>query len=1278
LYKNFYNLNAYQDWSYVYKPPITSTVIASSKYAPLQNIPIQQTLPSDCLYKQSLPNTLTNNIVHQIQGISKPQINALQLKSTSNHYNHVTPHKQNSSNQTNYMPHPQQMTRLITPSQPSSNFQYSQMPGLNNRMRPNMSPVHMTQYQQMPSTNGVQHLHHMHGSHASQSQQSIYMTVDGSHGSQQTSSSLPPYHPNYSVDNGLNGAQHNFYPSYAANHRSPHPSTSPLPAMPFNIQSQQNAYLARNNLSDSSAAPLLPEAHSLVVNLLLSDSMLNLFKDHNFESCSICVCNMNIKGNDVGVYLPDSLVPGGYDEAQYRCMCGFSAVTNRHRSHYAGLFYEDEVEITGVLYDPCDGLKKKILAMIESNGCNDVGKDVRESPLECDQTIIDLLITQCTNTFSSCSVLSKAVQFDIINDRLNNYFNCESISQNKNSENKTKFRNPLSLTFKDGSEITFNALSTAKMSNDSMGNKHLMVQHSDEHMLNKHVLHEWPYKTTKIPVNNQEVIRLLKQLQPLMQESVQRKKTKMWEVTYTVSGPLTWRQFHRLAGRGTEDQCEPQPIPSLLVGYDKDCVALSPFALKYWEKLSLEPYSVTRDIAYIVVSPENDYILSHVKTFFKELSTTYEMLRLGKHCPIAKVLRDGILRVGTRTAKKLADEPIDEWFNQIGDGNVATKLKMYSQACRWHLAPLLSTQTLDKSLFESNQTKQSVESTNASTGNNSTGVGGLNNSSTNKPSNASPMPTNDSNSNEKTNDENQNESSSQHQSQQQPAPPPAQQETDQDEDPHKQPAIVIYIIEPFTFGSNDKDLYRLSNVGLLRCYSQILRYLPDNLKNSIHLQLISLDSLLCNGKDSNVTSRQDQLKELAFSVFSQCRQQLVHQSTVKSLTGFGPAAMYDMFLKSKDPAYNISRILTPPFILAPLKDKQTELGEMFGDRREKSQILYCCYCLTEDQRWLLASCTNDKGDILETKCINIEIPNRTRRRKASVRRFGLDKLMRFIQTVMSDSVQPWRLVIGRLGRVGHGELKDWTFLLSKKSLLKYSRQLKDMCKQCSYMSPFDQPAIFSACLISLEADTALRVFPDHYTPDERFSSSCNTCSLSTPEDASCTHILVFPTSATTQSSHASFSIDPLGANLGEDDLLQALDDPDLRVEDDINVNDIFQWTESPPQSPGLGSPRRDGLSQPDSPGNRQAGYGGSGSMKVRINRSQIFHTFIYTFFSTNRHQICSELICRTNRLNFFNNLWLWLSMSRPLERDRCRVGSGLHVLIWKILVLYFLRYLLII
>lgn len=51
-------------------------------------------------------------------------------------------------------------------------------------------------------------------------------------------------------------------------------------------------------------AQSLPEAQALLVNMMLSDSMLNLYKDQNFESCNLCVCNMNILGNDLGLYLP--------------------------------------------------------------------------------------------------------------------------------------------------------------------------------------------------------------------------------------------------------------------------------------------------------------------------------------------------------------------------------------------------------------------------------------------------------------------------------------------------------------------------------------------------------------------------------------------------------------------------------------------------------------------------------------------------------------------------------------------------------------------------------------------------------------------------------------------------------------------------------------------------------------------------------------------------------------------------------------------------------------
>ena len=60
------------------------------------------------------------------------------------------------------------------------------------------------------------------------------------------------------------------------------------------------------------------------------------------------------------------------------------------------------------------------------------------------------------------------------------------------------------------------------------------------------------------------------------------------------------------------------------------------------------------------------------------------------------------------------------------------------------------------------------------------------------------------------------------------------------------------------------------------------------------------------------------------------------------------------------------------------------------------------------------------------------------------------------------------------------------------------------------------PTILSVCLVSMEPDGVLRVMSDQYTPDERFGGSAAQCALSTPRDATATHILVFPTSATAQ------------------------------------------------------------------------------------------------------------------------------------------------------------------
>lgn len=219
-----------------------------------------------------------------------------------------------------------------------------------------------------------------------------------------------------------------------------------------------------------------------------------------------------------------------------------------------------------------------------------------------------------------------------------------------------------------------------------------------------------------------------------------------------------------------------------------------------------------------------------------------------------------------------------------------------------------------------------------------------------------------------------------------------------------------------------------------------------------------------------------------------------------------------------------------------------ESPESFGKPSPTSGgVLYVSYCLSSDQRFLLTVLTDETGSIFESTVINIEIPNRTRRKKASARRIGLQKLMDFILGVISQSVQPWRLVVGRVGRIGHGELKGrcfqmapnvalapnnktnfllfflgWSWLLSRKSLLKASKHLREICNQCSLLPTTDVPSILSACLVSLEPDSALRVMPDQFTPDERFSQTSVNCQLSTPQDVSCTHILVFPTSARTQ------------------------------------------------------------------------------------------------------------------------------------------------------------------
>ncbi|KAG8146219.1 hypothetical protein E2320_012593 [Naja naja] len=617
------------------------------------------------------------------------------------------------------------------------------------------------------------------------------------------------------------------------------------------------------------------------------------------------------------------------------------------------------------------------------------------------------------------------------------------------------------------------------------------------------------------------------------------------------------------------------------------------------------------------------------------------------------------MRVGKTVAQKLADELVSDWFNPPWgneDCDNHSRLKLYAQVCRHHLAPYLATLQLDSSLLtppkhqpappSSSNLEQtisgnagSVSSSSACLGPTAPSAGPSFSSSTNGTTGlpvgtstapGSSMPqllassssssTSSSSSSASSISQTSTTSSSgfggglpQGQNPTSGAVPSErpqgstvpggdaeagqissqQPQEGQDNSAERErigiptepesadshaypPAVVIYMVDPFTYTAEEESssasFWLLS---LMRCYTEMLDNLPENMRGSFILQIVPCQYMLQTMKDEQIFYIQH-LKSLAFSVYCQCRRPLPTQIHIKSLTGFGPAASIEMTLKNSERPSPI-QLYSPPFILAPIKDKQTELGETFGEASQKYNVLFVGYCLSHDQRWLLASCTDLHGDLLETCIVNIDLPNRSRRCKVSARKIGLQKLWEWCIGIIQMTSLPWRVVIGRLGRLGHGELKDWSILLGECSLQTISKQLKEVCRMCG-ISSADSPSILSACLVAMEPQGSFVVMPDAVTMGSVFGRSTalnlQSSQLNTPQDASCTHILVFPTSATIQVAPANYPNED-GFSPNNDDMFD-LPFPD-DMDNDIGILMTGNLHSSPnsspvpsPGSPGIG------------------------------------------------------------------------------------------------------------
>uniref|UniRef100_A0A914PRL2 Mediator of RNA polymerase II transcription subunit 13 n=1 Tax=Panagrolaimus davidi TaxID=227884 RepID=A0A914PRL2_9BILA len=322
------------------------------------------------------------------------------------------------------------------------------------------------------------------------------------------------------------------------------------------------------------------------------------------------------------------------------------------------------------------------------------------------------------------------------------------------------------------------------------------------------------------------------------------------------------------------------------------------------------------------------------------------------------------------------------------------------------------------------------------------------------------------------------------------------------------------------------------------------------------------------------------LRKLAFTVYSQPRQ--LHVEDIrpllsKSMTRFGPFSqatdILDTLVNNPSSTY---RIPTSPFILAP-KSSNYEITQQqkLKIKNPDEKVLFVTYCLIKDD-FLIVSVTDDRGELNDTEIISIS--RRTTPKKSQDQKLSsqvslvveaIQRLWAYIQGIMSMDTKNWRLVIGRFGKIGHGEFKAWTSILAKKNLQSYNSILKGKdkelqtpatdkpsiltastsCKTCSLNPGFvETPALIAACLVSTEADAYFKIFPELLADPKQRGGKIN------PNDYSITHIMVFPTSPC-----ISNEVDTGLVEDKEDDFFfnSAADDTGMEIDDiGIDINDL--------------------------------------------------------------------------------------------------------------------------
>ncbi|KAF5394970.1 Mediator of RNA polymerase II transcription subunit 13 [Paragonimus heterotremus] len=928
--------------------------------------------------------------------------------------------------------------------------------------------------------------------------------------------------------------------------------------------------------------PGLIEANGILMNIILSDSMLNLFKDHNFDSCNICECTSSVLGSEVDLYLSNfapplhiqnsknqrsslgsvssgggglgthDLVGGSTFGSANSCKCGFSAVMNQKYVVNGNLFYEDEVEVTNLC-----------LRLDHSSG------------LQRAYSVIPTYKRQ--PGWWSGPPAPTNEHLVLLQEMMSSVYEEFSVRQLTDYLRRTNLPSPFTamkenmLEYDDACTLVTAALLEASKSRDIKS----AAQVTPDSEVAVHPSYLFKAQS-RIPENHNDQIRLLATMRPWLQEAIS--STRLLESNYTVDGPLTWKAFHQLAGRGSDETCKSQPIPQLRVSSsDKEHLLISPFAVRDWDRLCLSPLSLPKQLAYAVVLPnefsdvfkQNDISLNSVISggdlkhfvddrahltdpaqivpeserslivrtsarFFKELSLTYENCRLGQHLPYREpeLNHPETAFILVHSAEdKSTSEPEEITFSadlqktlvRELDGHCASpemflnRLQSYVSGAFYHalnafkergvsvssrtaratshmecsnLFPNFPSQrtntVVNMDYDKENDTEIKVRSNHPRNGKI------LGHSSTNPRNGQGPLTSSLDTSSWGT---------------------------------ISDTYLLIYLLNPFSQVCDvSPNLSRIVMQAFVGCAHKIITSLPDSWQPRVRVQLLSLEHIM-----SDYLPR---LRSFALSIYSSVNR-YIEPSLInanRTLTGIGPAAEKEAIANEKE-SFHKRSVNAPPYSLVGSQDFFGQWDTPPSDPFYRSSVLFVAYCLSQDQQWLVASFTDEQGSLLDQTLINIRVPTcfftalESRKsqqpssencgRFISPRRIGLMRLWDYVINLISRTTNPWRLVIGRVGRLGHGELKGWNGLLGRKSLQDVNRFFRERCSTCNTSATVpsqlsntgtkttlnlvncssganscthELPSLISACLVSLEPQSTFRVYPGvTLSPDDAWA-----------------------------------------------------------------------------------------------------------------------------------------------------------------------------------------------